>query len=183
MADDKPFQRLYSSRSRFSLTEMLEEHEAAEREKERLHAAAQVAASDPLPSFIYSDRTSVSQSEPAPAPEAMSALPAEPQARAPEPDEFVERLNRKYAKSEKPVKTRSWKYRAARFTLYWGAIAAIWFAVVLAGAVTVYTLMAEDPLKAGLSKQPAKITILAENNKVISEKGLRRSHVKLQDMP
>jgi penicillin-binding protein 1A len=73
--------------------------------------------------------------------------------------------------------------RATLFILYWGFVAAVWFSVILAGAVTVYSLMAEDPLSAGLSKQPAKITILSSENKVISEKGLRRSHVTLEEMP
>ena len=82
-----------------------------------------------------------------------------------------------------PRKRRSWPFRAAKFTIYWGAITAVWFAVILVSAVTVYSLMAEDPLKAGLSKSAAKITILAENNQVIAEKGLRRSHVKFEDMP
>jgi len=86
-------------------------------------------------------------------------------------------------KTQKSKKQRSWKMRAALFTLYWGMVTAIWFTVILVGAVTVYSLMAEDPLKAGLSKQPAKITILSEGDKVISEKGLRRSHVKLDEMP
>jgi penicillin-binding protein 1A len=82
-----------------------------------------------------------------------------------------------------PKKKRSWPFRAAKFTLYWGGAAAILLTVMLVSAVTIYSLMAEDPLKAGLSKSAAKITILAENTQVIAEKGLRRSHVKLEDMP
>ena len=82
-----------------------------------------------------------------------------------------------------PEKKRSWPLRAAKFTIYWGCVAAIWLTVILVSAVTVYSMMAEDPLKAGLSKRAAKITILAENQQVIAEKGLRRSHVKLEDMP
>jgi penicillin-binding protein 1A len=82
-----------------------------------------------------------------------------------------------------PGVRRSWPSRAARFVLYWGTIAAVLSAIVLASAVTIYSLMAADPLEAGLDKQPAKITIVSEESKVISEKGLRRSHVKLKDMP
>ncbi len=82
-----------------------------------------------------------------------------------------------------PEKKRSWPFRAAKFTIYWGCVAAIWLTVILVSAVTIYSMMAEDPLKAGLSKSAAKITILADNNQVIAEKGLRRSHVKLEDMP
>ena len=92
------------------------------------------------------------------------------------------RLQRLFSQ-RKPEKKRSWSFRAAKFTLYWGGIAAILLAVMLVTAVTIYSWMAEDPLKAGLSKSAAKITILAGNNQVIAEKGLRRSHIKFEDMP
>ena len=82
-----------------------------------------------------------------------------------------------------PAQKRSWQFRAAKFTVYWGSVAAIWLTIILVSAVTIYSLLAEDPLKAGLSKSAAKITILAENKQVIAEKGLRRSHVKFEDMP
>jgi penicillin-binding protein 1A len=107
-----------------------------------------------------------------------------PHERASLPKRLTRAFRRKERDGRKGPKTpRSWPFRAAVFTLYWGTIAAIWFAVILASAVTVYSLMAEDPLKAGLSKQPAKITVVAENGNVLAEKGLRRSHVKLADMP
>ena len=93
------------------------------------------------------------------------------------------RLKQFFEQPSPEKKKRSWPFRAAKFTLYWGAITAVWFAVILVSAVTIYSLMAEDPLKAGLSKSAAKITILADNNQVIAEKGLRRSHVKIEDMP
>jgi penicillin-binding protein 1A len=143
-------------------------------------------STDPLPSFIRREQ------------EAQGLVPPDPQQgrsgtrkkRVP----VIGRLKTLFRKSDsqkmerprepqQPRKPRSWKFRAARFVAYWGFVAAIWFALTLVGAVTIYSLTAEDPLKAGLSKQPANITILASNNKVIAEKGLRRSHVKLQDMP
>jgi penicillin-binding protein 1A len=80
-------------------------------------------------------------------------------------------------------KKRSWLVRAFQFAVYWGCMTVIWLTLILVGAVTVYSLTAEDPLKAGLSKSAAKITILAENKQVIAEKGLRRNHVKFDDMP
>ena len=92
------------------------------------------------------------------------------------------RLKRLFSQP-RPEKKRPWPFRAAKFTVYWGCIAAIWLTVLLVSAVTIYSLMAEDPLKAGLSKSAAKITILADNKQVIAEKGLRRSHVKFEDMP
>jgi len=51
------------------------------------------------------------------------------------------------------------------------------------GAVTVYSYLATDPLKAGLSQNPAKLTILSEGGEVITEKGLRRTHVPYERMP
>ncbi len=75
------------------------------------------------------------------------------------------------------------RFGVTGFLVYWALILAIWVAVILAGTVTVYSLMAPDPLEAGLSKQPAKLRILAENGKVIAEKGLRRHHVPLEKMP
>ena len=82
-----------------------------------------------------------------------------------------------------PREQRSWQYRATTFALYWGFVCAIWLALILVGMVTVYSLISPDPLKAGLSQNPAKLTILAANGKVIAEKGLRRNHVPLDQMP
>lgn len=82
-----------------------------------------------------------------------------------------------------PALRFSRRFGVTGFILYWGLVCALWFAVILVGTVTVYSLLAPDPLEAGLSKKPAKLTILAENGKVIAEKGLRRHHVLLEDMP
>ena len=92
------------------------------------------------------------------------------------------RLQRLFAKPA-PARKRPWHVRAARSAIYWGCVAAIWLILILVSAVTVYSFLAEDPLKAGLSKSAAKITILADNKRVIAEKGLRRNHIKLDDMP
>ncbi len=55
--------------------------------------------------------------------------------------------------------------------------------LIVAGAVTIYSYLATDPLKAGLSQNPAKLTILSEGGEVITEKGLRRDHVRYEEMP
>jgi len=55
--------------------------------------------------------------------------------------------------------------------------------LVVVGAVTVYSYLATDPLKAGLSQNPATLTILSEGGEVITEKGLRRTHVPYESMP
>ncbi len=131
---------------------------------------------DPLPRFLR-------EAEP-PARMTANAAPQSPRPQRDPDDDLPERLNRRFAEAaSKAVQPRSRSFRAPRRILYWGFVTAIWCAVILVSAVTGYSLLAEDPLKAGLSKQAAKITILAENSKVIAEKGLRRSHVKLDDMP
>lgn len=119
-------------------------------------------------------------------PFARKALPP-PQPAMPQPAMYQQAMPHptmpQPAARRKPKKRRSWPSRIARSLVYWGFVAAVWGAIALVGAVTIYSVTAEDPLKAGLSKQPAKVTLLAENGKVIAEKGLRRSHIKLKDMP
>ncbi len=78
---------------------------------------------------------------------------------------------------------RSWRWRITRFVLIWGTVTASVFALIVVGAVTVYSYLATDPLKAGLSQNPAKLTILSEGGEVITEKGLRRTHVPYEQMP
>ncbi len=197
MTSDDPSGPFFRRRPRRSLMELLEEHEDLERrdgwpgfedshpEMEYGRAFGAAQDPDPLPSFI---REAQKQDQPvAPIIEIATAKDEMLQPRTP----LLERLRRLFRRKPReprqkpsaPKKNRSWQYRAAHFVLYWGTIAALWFGLLLVGAVTVYSLVAEDPLKAGLSKQPAKITILADNKKVIAEKGLRRSHIKLDAMP
>lgn len=141
---------------------------------------------EPLPSFIRKEQEA-QRTRPSDHPVEVEIAFSEPRAPLPVPDRLKtsSRQSRpaRAKKLKKPKPQRSWRARTVRFVAYWGLIAAIWFAVLLVGAVSLYSLTAEDPLKAGLSKQPAKITILAANDKVIAEKGLRRSHIKLYDMP
>lgn len=133
---------------------------------------------EPLPSFIRKEHEARANASDE------AVIADKPEQPAPK---RIKRLFRKTDKAAdravKPKKHRSFKVRATLFLLYWGAIAAVWFTVVLIGAVAVYSLTAEDPLSAGLSKQPAKITILSSDNHVISEKGLRRKHIPLGEMP
>ncbi len=169
--------------------------EKAEAERDRLRAVTEqnfaeqsgplaqdagLADDEPMPSFIRKEQEAQAEAE------SESAIEDKPKQPLPGRIKRLFRKTDKGAKriiSEKPKKQRSFKVRATLFLLYWGAVAAVWFTVILAGAVAVYSLTAEDPLSAGLSKQPAKITILSFDNHVISEKGLRRSHVPLSKMP
>ena len=78
---------------------------------------------------------------------------------------------------------RSWKWAITRFLLIWGTVAAAVMVAIVVGAVTIYSYLATDPLKAGLSQNPATLTILSEGGKVITEKGLRRTHIPHEKMP
>ncbi len=81
------------------------------------------------------------------------------------------------------IKDRPWYVRFSLYGLYWSFILTIWVGLFLVIAVTVYALISPDPLKAGLKNKPANLSIVASNGKVIAEKGLRRDHVKLEEMP
>ena len=65
-------------------------------------------------------------------------LPKTRPAKAPLPQRLRQRFRR--ASEIAAASRRSWKYRAARFVVYWGAVAAVWFAVILVGAVTIYSM-------------------------------------------
>jgi penicillin-binding protein 1A len=200
MTSDDPDQRPFFRRNlRRSLLDSLDDH--AQRQVHNPDSAfdephpemeeyrgerSEFDQTDPLPSFIQKEQAAQQEAR-----DKQRRGQGGPAARRWPPlfarlKQIVNRTDRPKRfrlKAEAPAKRRSWKYRAARFTLYWGFVTAIWFSVVLVGAVIAYTLTAEDPLQAGLSKQPAKISILSDNGKVIAEKGLRRSHIKIKDMP
>jgi len=82
-----------------------------------------------------------------------------------------------------PRRRRSWKWAITRFILIWGTVTATLMVLFVAGAVAIYSYFAPDPLRAGLSQNPAKLTILSEGGEVITEKGLRRTHVPYEQMP
>lgn len=88
-----------------------------------------------------------------------------------------------WGRGDRPSPRRSWPARAMRFVLRWALILVVLASASLAALVAGYSYFADDPLKAGLSKAPAKLTILAENGKVIAEKGIRRNHVTVEEMP
>jgi len=111
----------------------------------------------------------------------LARLSEQHDARARERGEDIFRVEPEQARQIKP--RRSWKWRITRFLLIWGTVTVAAFVLVVAGAVTIYSYLATDPLKAGLSQNPAKLTILSEGGEVITEKGLRRSHVPYAKMP
>ncbi len=88
-----------------------------------------------------------------------------------------------HVRLREPKPRRSWRWAIARFVLIWGSVTAVAMVLLVAGAVAVYSYFATDPLQAGLSQNPAKLTILSEGGEVITEKGLRRKHVPYDQMP
>lgn len=94
--------------------------------------------------------------------------------------------NRGYAynaKYDEIRQVRTWQARFIMFCFYWGTISAIWGVLTIIGMVALYSYLAPDPLQAGLSKKAANIIILSQNGKVIAEKGLRRNHIPIKDIP
>ncbi|MEM7619580.1 MAG: PBP1A family penicillin-binding protein [Pseudomonadota bacterium] len=81
------------------------------------------------------------------------------------------------------VQARTLYAKVFLFCIYWGTISAIWMVLALIGTVALYSYLAPDPLQAGLSKKAANIVIMAQGGKVIAEKGLRRNHIPLNEMP
>ena len=82
-----------------------------------------------------------------------------------------------------PRPRRSFRYRAIRFLLVGATLSVATLVAAVVLLVAIYSYLAEDPLKAGLGQNPAKVTILADNGEVITEQGLRRQHVKVSEMP
>lgn len=105
-----------------------------------------------------------------------------------DPDALPEMLRKRYGngaaakrRTERPK--RRWYWRLTFFVLRWGAIASVAGAALLAALVAGYSYFSDDPLKAGFGDSTAKLTILADDGRVIAEKGMRRDHVPLEKMP
>lgn len=75
------------------------------------------------------------------------------------------------------------KYRFMRILAYWMTIFSIWCFVMLLGAIGYYALTLPDPVLAGLNIRPPNVTILAEDGKVIADRGMRREHIPLKEIP
>ena len=174
-SDDQKERPFFFPGTRRSLLATIDEKAEAEREKLRSAAEQEFAnwsssvraekaspeASEPMPSFIRKEQEARARAEDE------AVIKDKPKQGLPSRIKHLfrktDKINKEAERAAKPKKQRSFKVRATLFLLYWGAIAAVWFTVILIGAVTVYSLTAEDPLSAGLSKQPAKLTILASD--------------------
>ncbi len=66
---------------------------------------------------------------------------------------------------------------------YWAAVAGVWAALIVAGMVVYVAATFSDPLSAGLENSPPNVTILARDGTVLADRGLRRGHVRLGQLP
>lgn len=74
-------------------------------------------------------------------------------------------------------------YRALRILAYWVTILSIWCFVALLGTIGYYALTLPDPVLAGLNIRPPNVSIVAEDGKVIANRGMRREHIPLDEIP
>jgi penicillin-binding protein 1A len=105
-----------------------------------------------------------------------------------DPDALPDVLKKRYGgnaatKGRTARPKRRWYWRLTFFLLRWGAIASVTGAAILALLVAGYSYFTDDPLKAGFRDSTAKLTIQADDGRVIAEKGMRRNHVPLEKMP
>ena len=55
--------------------------------------------------------------------------------------------------------------------------------LIFGATMTYYSITMPDPMQAGLDRQPASVTILAKDGRKLSNRGLRRNHVRLETLP
>ncbi|MEC9369028.1 MAG: PBP1A family penicillin-binding protein [Pseudomonadota bacterium] len=67
--------------------------------------------------------------------------------------------------------------------LYWSSVLAIWGVLLFSAVVIWFAATLPDPLVAGLEKRPPNVTILSTDGAVLSEQGLRRTHIRLEKLP
>ncbi|MCG8558240.1 MAG: PBP1A family penicillin-binding protein [Hyphomicrobiales bacterium] len=75
------------------------------------------------------------------------------------------------------------RWRRLKQVAYWGGVAAVWCALILGGLIFYVTSSLPDPVLASLDKRPPNLTILASNGRVLAERGLRRGHIRLSQLP
>ncbi len=88
-----------------------------------------------------------------------------------------------------PAKKRKRKARAGRSrsvagnVFYWGGVAGVWAAIILAGMVAVVTVTMPPSTLANIKKRPPNVTLVASDGTVLAERGLRRGYIRLTRMP
>ena len=75
------------------------------------------------------------------------------------------------------------KVKPLKRFLYWFTVISIWLIIAVIGAISFYALTLPDPSQAGLDKSPPDVTILSDQGKIIAKRGMRREHVRLEQMP
>ncbi len=79
-----------------------------------------------------------------------------------------------------PIKERK---RFWRITAYWLTVLTIWAVVTFLGTLSYFALTLPDPVIAGKNKRPPNVTVLAADGSIIANRGMRREHIRLEDMP
>ncbi|MGI9382199.1 MAG: transglycosylase domain-containing protein, partial [Methyloligellaceae bacterium] len=75
------------------------------------------------------------------------------------------------------------RWRRIKQLSYWGGVAAVWCALILGGLIFYVTNSLPNPVLLSLDKRPPNLTILASNGRVLAERGLRRGHIRLGQLP
>ncbi len=75
------------------------------------------------------------------------------------------------------------KKRKWRIIAYWMTVLTIWAVVTFLGTLSYFALTLPDPVIAGKNKRPPNVTILATDGSIIANRGMRREHIRIDDMP
>ncbi|GBE43468.1 penicillin-binding protein 2D [bacterium BMS3Bbin10] len=87
------------------------------------------------------------------------------------------------AKKQKRKARAGGKRSAAGSFFYWGGVAGVWAAIILAGLVAYVTLTMPPSTLANIKKRPPNVTLVASDGTVLAERGLRRGYIRLARMP
>jgi penicillin-binding protein 1A len=86
---------------------------------------------------------------------------------------------RKPSRLKRWARRHPWRARALRYS----ARAAAWGLAILVLAVTFIVVQMPDPRSAALDDRPPNVTVLAQDGSVLAERGLRRGHMPLSELP
>lgn len=87
------------------------------------------------------------------------------------------------AKKQKRKARAGGKRSAVGNVFYWGGVAGVWAAIILAGLVAYVTLTMPPSTLANIKKRPPNVTLVASDGTVLAERGLRRGYIRLARMP
>jgi len=94
----------------------------------------------------------------------------------------IKRTAKKPRKAAKPRRKPKKPWARTRLFAYWGTVAAVWFAILIVGAAVIFIASHPEPVLGPDTRVP-KLKILAADGSVLSQRGLRRGHVGLENLP